>query len=169
MKKIATKLAHTINVFALGAMTALTITQIKDARAQDYIHGVSDKQMHCLIQNIFFEARNQSAVGQKAVAWVTLNRVDSQLYPDTICEVVWQDKQFSWTHDGKPDRAAENVLEQAAWNNAKIVAQDSLLEKFNGGFDPTLGAVMYHADYVEPYWADSYRKTTQIEQHVFYN
>jgi len=167
--KIVTKLAHVINVFALGAMTAFTATHIEEARAQDYIQNVNQEQMYCLVQNIFFEARNQSEVGQKAVAWVTLNRVESERYPNTICDVVWQDSAFSWTHDGKSDTPSENVLEQMAWEKSQIVAQNTLLEKFNGGFDPTLGAIMYHADYVEPYWAASYRKTTQIEQHVFYN
>ena len=169
MKKTVTKIAHVLNVFVLGAASTVVLTHMQDARAQDYIQNVSEEQIHCLVQNIYFEARNQSNVGRKAVAWVTLNRVESDRYPDTICEVVWQDKQFSWTHDGLPDTPSQNVLEQKAWQDAQYLAQDVLLEKFNGAFDPTLGAIMYHADYVEPYWTASYQKTTQIEKHVFYN
>ena len=50
----------------------------------------------CLATNIYFEARSEDRVGQYAVAEVTLNRVASPDYPDDVCEVVWQDKQFSW-------------------------------------------------------------------------
>jgi spore germination cell wall hydrolase CwlJ-like protein len=57
----------------------------------------------CLALNMFFEARNESLIGQVMVAEVTLNRVANARFPDTVCEVVWQDRQFSWTHDGKTD------------------------------------------------------------------
>ncbi len=61
-------------------------------------------EVFCLAQNIYFEASVEHRVGKSAVAHVTLNRVDSPRYPDSVCEVVWQDRQFSWTQDGKSDR-----------------------------------------------------------------
>lgn len=54
--------------------------------------------------NIYWEARNETVEGMMAIVAVTLNRVASAKYPDTIREVVWQRRQFSWTHDGKVDR-----------------------------------------------------------------
>ena len=39
-----------------------------------------------------------------AVVATTMNRVESDAFPDTVHEVVWQRRQFSWTHDGKVDR-----------------------------------------------------------------
>ena len=44
----------------------------------------------CMALNIFFEARSEPIQGQIAVAEVTLNRVASDDYPNTICEVVLQ-------------------------------------------------------------------------------
>ena len=59
--------------------------------------------------NIFFEARSEPIQGQIAVAEVTLNRVASDDYPNTICEVVLQENsqgcQFSWWCDSKSDYA----------------------------------------------------------------
>ncbi len=54
--------------------------------------------------NIYFETRSETVEGMMAVVAVTLNRVGSDKYPNTVREVVWQRKQFSWTHDGKVDR-----------------------------------------------------------------
>jgi hypothetical protein len=47
--------------------------------------GGTRQDIICLAKNIYFEASNQSYVGQQAVAWVTLNRVHSGNYPNTIC------------------------------------------------------------------------------------
>ena len=48
--------------------------------------GGSDWQ--CLTEALYFEARGESLKGQFAVAEVILNRVDSGLYPRTVCGVV---------------------------------------------------------------------------------
>ena len=45
----------------------------------------------CLALNMYFEARSEPIAGQIAVAEVTLNRVASPHYPNTVCEVVLQD------------------------------------------------------------------------------
>jgi spore germination cell wall hydrolase CwlJ-like protein len=59
--------------------------------------------MMCLAAAIFFEARDQPIDGQRAVADVVMNRVESNRWPDGICGVVFQDYQFSFTHDGMSD------------------------------------------------------------------
>ena len=65
----------------------------------------------CLALNIYFEARNQPTSGQIAVAEVTLNRVASRNYPNTVCGVVKQSNKngcaFSWYCDGKSDKPYE--------------------------------------------------------------
>ena len=115
----------------------------------------------CLAQNIYFEARNQSPDGQMMVAEVTLNRVASQQYPDNVCDVVWQRKQFSWTQDGKSD----TPLEGAAWELAQEVAKEALSGKTLGS-----SATHYHATYTSPKWASSKRmkKLGQVGTHIFY-
>lgn len=66
-------------------------------------HHTDDDRI-ALACNIYFEARDESPEGMMAVVAVTMNRVDSARYPDTVAEVVWQNRQFSWTKDGKVDR-----------------------------------------------------------------
>ena len=55
------------------------------AAGKDY-----DKAEKCLAQAIYFEARNEPARGQQAVAQVVLNRVFSPYYPKDVCSVVYQ-------------------------------------------------------------------------------
>jgi len=120
----------------------------------------------CLALNIFFEARNETIAGRIMVAEVTLNRVAAARYPDTVCEVVWQRKQFSWTHDGKHDDPTRmSYLDRKAWGDIKQLAEDILNEEIDllGS-----GATMYHATYVEPYWANSYQLIGKIGEHLFY-
>jgi len=64
----------------------------------------TDDDHIALACNIYFEARNESIEGMMAIVAVTMNRVASPNYPNTVHEVVWARKQFSWTHDGKIDR-----------------------------------------------------------------
>jgi spore germination cell wall hydrolase CwlJ-like protein len=158
-------------VTTVPADDTVTIASYVDAAimaAQMHLETVSDEDRYCLQQNIYFEARNQSIAGQVAVAWVTLNRVEAQRFRDTICGVVWQNKQFSWTHDGKSDSPGTNVLEQRAWEDAGLVADVVLLDWARRRASPVGEAIMYHADYVNPYWAASYTQVAQIESHIFY-
>lgn len=53
--------------------------------------------LDCLAKVVYYEARGEGEMGMLAVAWVVLNRVMHPNYPKTICEVVYQKKQFSWT------------------------------------------------------------------------
>jgi spore germination cell wall hydrolase CwlJ-like protein len=140
-----------------------------------------DDEIICLQKNIYFEARNQSKEAMEAVALVTMNRVASRFYPDTICEVVYEGRksdgrvvrnqcQFSWTCDGKADEPKlKNKDEIMAWN----IAYDIALDVSNGKVDNFLGqgVTHYHANYVKPHWAKvrtRYVRTAQIEKHIFY-
>ena len=68
-------------------------------------HDIYDRQeIYCGAQNVYFESQGEPGLGMVAVSQVVLNRVEDKRWPATICEVVWQNKQFSWTHDGKSDR-----------------------------------------------------------------
>ena len=57
-----------------------------------------DIDVFCLAKNIFHEAGIESDIGKYAVAQVTLNRVASRKYPNSVCKVVLQRYQFSWAN-----------------------------------------------------------------------
>jgi spore germination cell wall hydrolase CwlJ-like protein len=58
----------------------------------------------CLAMNVYHEARNQSFIGQVAVAQVVMNRVKDNRFPNDVCEVVTQGQTYSW----KPDVPIRN-------------------------------------------------------------
>lgn len=128
------------------------------------------KELHCLAQNIYFEARGESAEGQLAVALVSMNRVDSPRFPNSVCAVVWQPRQFSWTHDGKSDRPKEKMAWRQAMDLARFVYNNyhNLPRQRRMIFDITHGALHYYAPRLaKPYWVKHQEVTRAIGGHVF--
>lgn len=64
-----------------------------------------DDDFYLLAACVEAEAGNQSLLGKRLVADVILNRVDSEIFPDTIHGVIAQPKQFSTYWNGAIDRA----------------------------------------------------------------
>lgn len=118
----------------------------------------------CLATAIFFEARDQSIEGQRAVAEVILNRVADPQWPDTICSVVNQHKQFSFTHDGYSDDPV-HYNEDNAWLLAQIIAKDAVAGINLIGLTSTY----YHTISVHPYWLHGLKLDGQIGDHLFYS
>ncbi|WP_374571839.1 cell wall hydrolase [Phenylobacterium sp.] len=129
--------------------------------------GDRARALKCLTQAVYFEAGNEPAEGQEAVAQIVLNRVRHPAYPNTVCGVVYQGAslptgcQFSFTCDGSLARAPG----AAGWARAQVVAKRALDGFVLGAVGP---ATHYHADYVAPYWAPTLVKLTRIGDHIFY-
>ena len=130
----------------------------------------SATELKCLATAIYFEARGESEKGQLAVAQVVLNRVKNPAYPNTICGVVYQNRnyrhgcQFSFACDGIPDRITEPGPWKAAQDLAAKVVNDT-----SDMFLADIGtATHYHAVYVRPFWARRMKRTDKIGNHIFY-
>ena len=129
-------------------------------------------EVFCLAQNVYFEASTEHRVGKSAVAHVTLNRMRSARYPDTVCDVVWDDRQFSWTQDGKSDRiplyyrsGQERPYVFDAWVESVEVAVAAMTGTSE---DLTGGADFYYAHgLVTPYWSQSFTVAAIIGNHTF--
>lgn len=55
------------------------------------------KQIDCLAYTIVYEAGNQPVNVQRIIADAVINRRESDKFPNTLCSVVLQKNQFSWT------------------------------------------------------------------------
>jgi len=152
-----TFLAACADVHAVAVHPAAVLTE-HDRAAGD---GDAAAQLHCLALNVYHEARGEPVEGKFAVAVVTLNRVRSSRFPDTVCRVVWQPAQFSWTHDGKPD----TPYNPDAWSLALWIAE--LVLNFDP-FTPAARATHFHAEYVSPYWARGRDPVGRVGRHLFY-
>lgn len=125
------------------------------------VRVITTTALLCLALNVYWEARNQPLAGQLAVAQVTMNRVHSPKYPDSVCEVVYDHKQFSWYWDGKGDVPEE----EKAWETAQLIASAAMA---GSGHSALQGVTHYHAVYSAPYWKDYMTMVVQIGDHVFY-
>lgn len=162
--KISTKFKR------VAAILLLVIPCVTTAKKPE---GFSDYQ--CMVANLYFEARGEGYEGMKAVAAVTLNRVKSKKYPPNICAVVFQRKQFSWTHQKRwvhiqrimqGDTSGMKAQDVKAYNLAAKVA----LRSVRGALKvPKLeGSMYYHAVYVNPKWAGKMQRIARVGTHVFY-
>lgn len=131
--------------------------------------------LQCMTANIYFEARGESIKGMEAVANVTMNRVKSKRYPKSVCAVVFQRKQFSWTHQQswgainkimQGDTSKMKQQDKLAYTKAYKIAVQSMLGLANvPGLD---NSMFYHAAYVQPKWASKMQRVAKIGSHVFY-
>ena len=126
-----------------------------------------NRELRCLSEALYFEARGEQIEGQIAVADVIINRKNSNQFPSTICGVVSEGApkrhacQFSYNCDGK----LELIHDKKTYR--RIVKLASMI--LNGAFsDVTDGATFFHASEVSPSWSKKFKKTRKIGRHIFY-
>jgi spore germination cell wall hydrolase CwlJ-like protein len=126
--------------------------------ARDHkVAGIS-RELQCLADNIYYEARGESFKGKLAVAVVTLNRVGLPQYSSSICGVVYQKNQFSWT------RTKLKITDFYAWTDSLLAANMAMEDsKVLGNFEAT----HYHSTDINPGW--KLRKVAKIGKHQFYS
>jgi len=124
------------------------------------------RELDCLTDAVYFEARGESPRGQAAVAQVVMNRVANPKFPKTVCGVVFQGAathgcQFSFVCDGSMRRGRE----AAAWDRARRIAQRAL----SGVALADIGkATHFHTTGVQPDWGPQMLRVAQVGLHVFY-
>ncbi|TWG63104.1 MULTISPECIES: cell wall hydrolase [unclassified Aminobacter] len=128
----------------------------------------SEKEQKCLAEGIYFESRGEDVKGQAAVAQVILNRVRNPAYPNTICGVVYQNKdwrnrcQFSFACEGRKLKITDR-------RHYKMAQEVGMAVTAGKVFLPEVGsATHYHATYVKPGWARTMEKVKKIGLHIFY-
>lgn len=123
------------------------------------INETRDAELECLAKVISNEARGEPQSGQLAVAQVVMNRVESPLFPNTICSVVYQRSQFSNIRSHRPRRSGPQ------WERFVEIAIDAR----NGISEPVVGEALYfHANYVRPAFARRKTRLGRIGAHIFY-
>lgn len=125
----------------------------------------------CLARNMYFEARAERSIYQiAAVGHVTLQRVKSKQWPNSICKVVYEQRKskkgywtpmFSWTNDNNSNIPKNLKAYNKCLKIARLVIDGTIKDK-------TKKATHYHNIYVDPYWASSMIKTASLGNHIFY-
>lgn len=153
---------------AAALVLALVFPPINIAIAEKPVNHLyklnhTKKDIECLAKNIYFEARGETHKGKIAVAQVTLNRVLYQGdFNKTICGVVYQKDQFSWT---KLPKINQQVKDFNTWKESIYIATGML----NGHiFIDNFEALYFHATHVKPSWRLTKQYIDKIGKHIFY-
>ena len=123
-----------------------------------------DRQVEVLALNMYHEARGEGSDAMQMVGEVTLNRVEHPRYPDDICSVVYQRKQFSWTHTRKDHTPHEKEVWETALELAEYLVAGEI-ELFDNGATHFLNP---NAVRRIPSWTRKFKQVGQIGNHVFY-
>ena len=113
----------------------------------------------CLAKNIWYEARSESEKGWQVVIDVTLNRVASPRFPKSVCAVVYQYAQFSWTLEYQIAPVGRH------WLKIKHFANNALKRPYHD-----TGELHYHATWMKkkPHWALKKSVSRIVGQHIVY-
>ena len=127
----------------------------------------ASRDLECLTQAAYYEARGEGRDGMRAVTQVVLNRVRHPAFPKSVCGVVFQGAgrrsgcQFSFTCDG----SMRGAVNRAAWNRAREVASSALSGSVFGAVG---NATFFHTTGVSPGWRNAMVRVNQVGDHLFY-
>lgn len=127
---------------------------------------VDERELDCLAANIYYESRNQPMIGQLAVGLTTLVRLQRANWPDSICKVVKQPKQFSWVGNEYKQRGRPTNSDMA-YLHAQNLASRILSGDYNNVLDVFYPS-HYHTVAVNPSWNRNMAKLARINDHIFY-
>lgn len=127
----------------------------------------ASRDLDCLTQAVYYEARGEGRDGMRAVAQVVLNRVRHPAFPKSVCGVVFQGAgrrtgcQFSFTCNGTM-RARIN---RGAWERSRAIASAALSGSVYGDVG---NATHFHTTGVAPQWRNNLIRVGQVGDHLFY-
>lgn len=125
------------------------------------------RDLECLTQAVYYEARGEGRAGMQAVAQVVLNRARHPAFPKTVCGVVYQGSnrstgcQFSFTCNG----AMRAGVNRSAWARARDVASKALSGQV---YAPVGSATHFHTTGVAPAWRSALVRVAHVGDHYFY-
>jgi spore germination cell wall hydrolase CwlJ-like protein len=112
----------------------------------------------CLATALYYEARSESLEGQLLVAEVVYNRVESEEFPDTVCDVVTQPGQFPWADEPLQIEEGEEFLSMVTLAGNIYLGYTEL---------PGTDALFFHSG-PRKGWFKTRRRIGRYGSHTFY-
>lgn len=133
----------------------LLIVPIGTLRTYPVGLDLTDKEVEWIAQMIHAEARGEPYLGQVAVGAVIINRLKSHSFPNTLREVLYQDRAF------------QPISNKSFYQSPSDVSIKAALEALNGN-DPTGGALyFFNPSISSDRFMHSRKATVTIGQHRF--
>lgn len=128
------------------------------------------KELTCLINTLYAEARSEPEEGIRAVMSVIYNRKNHKNYPNTFCKVILQDKQFSAFNSNK-SLATKRLKpvkgpDEEAYIKVAGIAQEAVVGAFKPVLEPSV--LWYTHIRVKNKWTRKFERVKVIASHSFY-
>lgn len=123
-----------------------------------------EKEVPCLAENLYYEARGEPIEGIIEVANVTLNRVQDKRWPNTVCGVVHQKWQFSWTHEVNERRKRDELKWRQLVSLARLMIWTDGYRFHNSGSTHYVNKKLHR----KVWWTKKLKVSHRIGNHVFY-
>jgi hypothetical protein len=161
----AKKLLGSLVMAPILIICLLTITTKAEAAGATCTPGANRDPLKCLACNCYYEARGEPESGQEAVTKVVMTRVQLSSYPDSVCDVVYDRAQFSWT---------------GIWRHSKWIPKSRIppvpkdhecydIAKEHLEYDELWADSFYNPKLARPRWASRCHEVATIENHRFMN
>jgi len=121
-------------------------------------NAFNERNLVCLAQNIYHEARGERMLGQIAVVNVTMNRAQDR---QNICREVFRPGQFSWTSRRHRMPSGE------VWDRSLVLAWIALYDR-EILLDVTDRSRYFHSGRTVPRDFRNFTRTVVIGNHRFY-
>ncbi len=173
---IKTYLSYLLYFFVVSALLVVSLLMLQATydtepkQVQGTVQSIKHSEKECYLEAIWYESRNQGYQGMHKVAEVINNRTKSGLYPASACEVVKQDKQFSYRNDWNipvgSTRIPYKPSEHQAYMQALLIAEKAS----KGDLKPSMPSdVLWYAKTgIKNRWIKTMQKVQQYKDHVFY-
>jgi spore germination cell wall hydrolase CwlJ-like protein len=130
------------------------------ALALGLVSNLSGNASEIVAATLILEAGGEYSTGSmEAVNEVIRNRAAKRKL--TTRQVCLQRKQFSCWNSGRIEQLLAKAKRHPRFNEALAIVNGKPTN-YTGGADH------YHADYCNPYWTSSMKKTCIIGKHIFY-
>ncbi|MGG3563450.1 cell wall hydrolase [Neobacillus rhizosphaerae] len=116
---------------------------------------ITEKEMDLLARLVTAEAKGEPYQGKVAVAAVVLNRLESEQFPDSIQQVIYQDKQFQPVDNG--------MINKPAGEEAKKAVDEAI----NKDGQVTDALYFFNPDETNSKWLRTRPVTEEIGNHRF--
>lgn len=115
------------------------------------------EESYLLAKIAMAEAEDQDTEGKALVILVVLNRVWDSRFPDTIHDVIYEERQFSPVANGRFGRVEPNA---DCWQALSMIELD--------GWDESMGATYFESESESTWHEDNLQFLFQHGDHLFY-
>lgn len=128
------------------------------------VECVRDAECSILAEASYYEGRGESDAGVLLIMQTIQNRVEHDRWGESVEEVVYAPKQFSYTHDGSLNSARHDTKQ---WARMYFLAYQFMKGKVETPKE-WQRVTHYHSKKVKPSWSKYYEVVAVVGNHVAY-